>query len=51
MTDKKPESNGQMMSRLIRDVPVKPKAQAMLDHLRRDWKKPTPKTDEENDRA
>ncbi|MFE4701079.1 hypothetical protein ACFRIC_28870 [Streptomyces sp. NPDC056738] len=50
MTDK-PESNGQLMSRLIRDVPIKPKAQAMLDHLRRDWTNPTTTTDEETDRA
>lgn len=51
MTDKKPETNGQMMSRLIREAPIKNKRQAMLDHLRRDWKNPTPKPSEENDRG
>ncbi|MER5468037.1 hypothetical protein [Streptomyces sp. NPDC002685] len=47
MTDK-PETSGQMMSRLIRETPIKPKAQAMLDHLRHDWTNPT--TGEESDR-
>lgn len=49
MTDK-PETNGQMMSRLIRETPIKNRRQAMVDHLLHDWKNPAPKTNEENDR-
>lgn len=49
MTDK-PESNGQLMSRLIREAPTKNKRQTMLDRLRRDWKNPTTTTGEENTR-
>jgi hypothetical protein len=45
-----PETNGQKMSRLIREAPIKNKRQAMLDHLRHDWKNPTTEPEKENDR-
>ena len=45
MTDK-PETNGQAMTRLIREAPIKNKRQAMLDRLRHDWKNPTKKENE-----
>lgn len=45
-----PETNGQMMTRLIREAPVKNRRQAMLDRLRHDWTNPTPKTEKENER-
>lgn len=47
----KPETNGQLMSRLIRETPANHQRQAMTDRIRRDWKNPTPKTQKENDRG
>lgn len=49
MTDK-PETNGQMMSRLIRDAPPRSSRQQMLDAIRRTWANPAPKTEKETDR-